>query len=170
MNDDSADYNVADYKDLTENWHCDPTAYLHRYYSLYFKKANASSDAVNVYVRQAPSKVCVLGMSEPPEGIRALKLHTELIGEKVKPDTILCDLMDKDGKLIGHVRAEMEGKLLELNTRLTLTEEQQEEDMIDSLLYKEKHHMVIGFIGIILPRFEDTAKQLREFVEETKNN
>lgn len=89
-------------------------------------------------------------------------MHTQLVSDKVKKDTILCDLLDASDQVIGHVRAEMEGKLLELNSRFAT-------ESLDTLL-GGKHHMDIGFIAIILPKIEDTAVQLKEFTPEEEYN
>ncbi|KAF1797549.1 hypothetical protein V8B55DRAFT_1515228 [Mucor lusitanicus] len=153
-----ADYDTKNYEKLTSNWNNDPTAFLSLYYSLFYKQ----SQDCTVYVRQAPSKVCVLGMSTYPPNLARIKMHTQLVSEKVKKDTILCDLLDASDQVIGHVRAEMDGKLLELNSRFAT-------ESLDTLL-GGKHHMDIGFIAIILPKIEDTAVQLKEFTPEEEYN
>ncbi|CAO3626880.1 unnamed protein product [Mucor fragilis] len=154
-----ADYDIKNYEKLTSNWNKDPTAFLSLYYSLFYKQ----SQDCTVYVRQTPSKVCVLGMSTYPSNVARIKMHTQLVSEKVKKDTVLCDLLDASDQVIGHVRAEMDGKLLELNSRFAT-------ESLDTLL-GGKHHMDIGFIAIILPKIEDTAVQLKEFTpEEAYNN
>ncbi|KAL7320041.1 hypothetical protein PS15m_003111 [Mucor circinelloides] len=153
-----ADYDIKNYEKLTSNWNTDPTAFLSLYYSLFYKQ----SQDLTVYVRQAPSKVCVLGMHTYPSNLARIKMHTQLVSDKVKKDTILCDLLDASDQVIGHVRAEMEGKLLELNSRFAT-------ESLDTLL-GGKHHMDIGFIAIILPKIEDTAVQLKEFTPEEEYN
>ncbi|KAI8644781.1 hypothetical protein BD408DRAFT_412877 [Parasitella parasitica] len=149
-----ADYDTKKYEKLTSNWNNDPTAFLSLYYSLFYKK---SQDLV-MYVRQAPSKVCVLGMSTFPAQLARVNMHSELVSQKVKKDTILCDLLDVSDQIIGHVKAEMDGKLLELNSRFAT-------ESLDALL-GGKHCMDIGFIAIILPKVEDTAVQLKDFQTE----
>ncbi|CEP09991.1 hypothetical protein [Parasitella parasitica] len=156
--DGEADYDIIKYEKLTSSWNKDPTAFLSLYYSLFYKK---SQDLV-IYVRQAPSKVCVLGMSTFPSQLARINMHTELVSQKVKKDTILCDLLDASDQIIGHVKAEMEGKLLELNSRFAT-------ESLDVLL-GGNHFMDIGFIAIILPKVEDTAVQLRDFQTEDEYN
>ncbi|KAI7908127.1 uncharacterized protein BX663DRAFT_493065 [Cokeromyces recurvatus] len=162
---DQVDYNVNDYISLTKIWQEDPTAYLSRYYSLFYKTSNEPLNRASIYVRQTPSKVCVLGISDVSlmNDVDQVRLYTNHIGNKVKSDTILCDLINKDGQVISHVRAEMEGKLLELNKRF------EEKESCQSLL-KDGHHMDIGFIAIILPKTEDTKIQLKDFQTEEEYN
>ncbi|OBZ88947.1 hypothetical protein A0J61_03001 [Choanephora cucurbitarum] len=155
MADQIADYDSKHYLETTATWQQDPTAYLSRYYELYTKQVNHDL-STNVYVRQSPNKICVLGMTDPPAGIDQVSLYTDLVGQKVKKDTILCDLM-QEGKVMGHVRAEMEGKLLELNAKY-------QTDDISSLI---RDHMDIGFIAIIMPKIEDSSVQLKEFEKKT---
>ncbi|KAI9483420.1 MAG: hypothetical protein EXX96DRAFT_141650 [Benjaminiella poitrasii] len=153
---EQADYNVNDYIPLTNTWQEDPTAYLNRYYTLFYKVSNDPARS-SVYVRQTPSKVCVLGINDDSliASIKKVRMYTNLVGNKVKADTILCDLLDQDDQIVSQVRAEMEGKLLELNKRFT-------NESCESLLGKG-HHIDIGFIAIILPKTENTEIQLRDF-------
>ncbi|KAI8362780.1 hypothetical protein BD560DRAFT_404075 [Blakeslea trispora] len=154
MTDQIADYDSKHYLETTATWQQDPTAYLSRYYELYSKQADPEDNlATSVYIRQSPNKICVLGMSEPPADIDQVHLYTELVGEKVKKNTVLCDLK-REGQLVGQVRAEIEGKLLELNLKY------QTED-IASLI---RDHMDIGFIGIIMPKIEELSVQSFERV------
>lgn len=154
---EAADYKVADYLELTAPWNKNPTSYLTRYYTLFYKKVTQNPQAVDVYVRQTPSKVCVLGVASPPEGVKKVKLNTDLVGNKVKHDSVLAELLDDQDQIVAIVRAEMEGKLLELNTRLL--------DELDTL-FKDGQHLHTGFIGIILPKVENTAIQLKEFMSD----
>jgi glycine cleavage system H lipoate-binding protein len=147
--DDRADYDISQYASLTNPWHQDPTAYLDRYYTLYHKPSTTEQYA-SVYVRQSPNKICVLGISQPPANAHSVRMHTSLVNNKVKTDTILCDLLDEAGQVVQQVRAEMEGKLLELNSQC------------NTLLFNG-HHMDTGFIAIIMPKVEDTKVQLKEF-------
>ncbi|KAI8068127.1 uncharacterized protein B0P05DRAFT_551874 [Gilbertella persicaria] len=149
-----ADYDSKQYEAIIASWQQDSTAYLNRYYDLYYKQSNDTL-ATSVYVRQSPNKICVLGITQPP-AFDSIHLRVELIGEKVKTDTVLCEL-SKEGQIVGQVRAEMEGKLLELNQRYN-TEDPQ------SLM---RDHMDIGFIAIIMPKTEDSAVQLKEFEKKT---
>lgn len=157
--DDQPDYDITQYSELTANWHKDPTAYLDRYYSLYYKTVDKEQDplATNVYVRQSPNKICVLGITNPSTDIAKVSLNKSLVGEKVKHGTILCELLSVEGAVIGHVKAEMEGKLLELNTRL-------EKEGCGLLL--NGHHMDTGFIAIIMPKIDDTKAQLAGYQTE----
>ncbi|GAA5811348.1 hypothetical protein MFLAVUS_004781 [Mucor flavus] len=154
--DEPADYDIKDYSELTNDWNRDPTAYLNRYYSLYYKSVNKESDplASDVYVRQSPNKICVLGISNPSTDIEKIVMNTSLIGEKVKKNTTLCTFENKQGEVIGHVKAEMEGKLLELNDRFKKEGR--------SLLFNG-HHMDTGFIAIILPKTDETKIQLKGY-------
>ena len=158
--DDPADYNVSEYADLTKTWHQDPTAYLDRYYTLFYKITNKELDPLNtdVYVRQSPNKICVLGIAKASSDIKQVKLRNDLVGQKVRYDTILCELLDQDHNVIGHVKAEMEGKLLELNRHLEK----------DIGLLSDGHHMDTGFIGIIMPKTEDTKFQLKGYLTEAE--
>jgi glycine cleavage system H lipoate-binding protein len=148
--DDRADYDIAQYATLTDSWHQDPTAYLDRYYTLYHKASTAPEQFASVYVRQSPNKICVLGISQPPSNVRSVRMHTSLVNNKVKTGTVLCDLLDEAGQVVQQVRAEMEGKLLELNNQC-------------NELLLNGHHMDTGFIAIIMPKVEDTKVQLNEF-------
>lgn len=163
--DDHLDYDTNDYAEETKNWNRDPTAYLSRYYSLFYKTVTKEQDPLNVdvYVRQSPNLICVVGIANPSADIVKVVMNTDKVGKKVKKFSILCSLLDAQGVTIGHVRANMEGKLLELNDRFL------EEG--NSLLLNG-YHMDTGFIGIIMPKSEDNAVQLRDFMteEEYKNN
>ncbi|KAI7879233.1 uncharacterized protein EV154DRAFT_524786 [Mucor mucedo] len=154
-----ADYDIKDYAQLTNNWSKDPTAYLDRYYSLYYKTVDTEADplANSVYVRQSPNKVCVLGIVSPSTDIVKVVLNKNLVGEKVKKNTILCEFKDAQDNVVGHVKAEMEGKLLELNSRL---------EKEGTSLLANGHHMDTGFIAIILPRVDDTKVQLKGYQTE----
>lgn len=154
---EAADYSVSDYLELTSPWNQNPMAFLRRYYTLFYKKASQDPQSVDIYVRQTPSKVCVVGVVSPPEGITKVRLNTDLIGNKVKNDSVLAELLDSEDQVKVIVRAEMEGKLLELNTRLV--------DELD-ILFKNGQHLQCGFIGVILPKVEDTSIQLKEFLSE----
>ncbi|CAO3640461.1 unnamed protein product [Mucor hiemalis] len=163
--DDQADYDITQYSELTANWHKDPTAFLDCYYSLYYKTVNKEQDplATNVYVRQSPNKICVLGITNPSTDIESVVFERSLVGEKVKKGTVLCELLNTEGFVIGHVKAEMEGKLLELNTRL-------EKEGCTLLL--NGHHMDTGYIAIIMPKVDNTKVQLAGYQteEEYKNS
>ncbi|CAO3691870.1 unnamed protein product [Rhizopus stolonifer] len=67
------DYDVTPYLEITAEWNKDDKAYLKRYYTLYYKD--------DIYVRQSPNKICVLGLRQPSD-IKEIKFKTELIGEK----------------------------------------------------------------------------------------
>jgi glycine cleavage system H lipoate-binding protein len=162
--DDQADYNINDYAEITKSWNRDPTAYLNRYYSLYYKTLNKEEDplAIDIYVRQPPNKICVLGIANPSSDIVSIVMNKRLVGEKVKKHTVLCELKDAQDNVIGQVKAYMEGKLLELNSRF--------EKEGNSLLLNG-HHMDTGFIAIIMPKSDETKIQLKEYQteEEYKN-
>jgi glycine cleavage system H lipoate-binding protein len=158
--DDSADYEIKDYFELTNNWHGDPTAYLNRYYSLFYKINNnkeQDSFTSDIYVRQSPNKICVLGIVNPSTDIHSVVMNKKLVGEKVKRDTILCELRDAQDNVIGQVKAQMEGKLLELNSRF--------EKEGNSLLLNG-HHMDTGFIAVIMPKTDETKIQLKGYQTE----
>lgn len=144
----AADYKVSDYLELTKPWHDNPLTFLSRYYTLHYKKASLPQTA-DIYVRQTPSKVIVLGVTCP--NIVNVIFNTDLIGKKVKPDSVLAELVD-DQDQIFTVRAEMEGKLLELNSKLV-----DEPSLLG-------HYS--GFIGLILPKIEDSSVLLKDFTSE----
>jgi glycine cleavage system H lipoate-binding protein len=153
MADQTPPYDASKFYNLTKDWNNDPTAFLSLYYSLHFKVIDKSEDPLssNVYVRQSPNKICVLGIVEPPKEYTTIVLSKSLIGEKVKADTVLVEF--KNGEtVVGHVKAQMDGKLLELNDRL------EEEDLLHS------NAMDTGFIAVIMPRSEETSVQLEGYV------
>lgn len=154
-----ADYDIKDYAELTNNWNKDPTAYLNRYYSLYYKTVDNEADTLanSIYVRQSPNKVCVLGIVSPSTDIVKVVMNKKLIGDKVKKNSILCEFKDAQDNVVGHVKAEMEGKLLELNSRF---------EKEGTSLLANGHHMDTGFIAIILPRVDDTKVQLKGYQTE----
>ncbi|KAI9361036.1 hypothetical protein BD770DRAFT_384007 [Pilaira anomala] len=157
--DEPADYDINDYSELTKDWNRDPTAYLSRYYELYYKSVNKDFDplANDLYVRQSPNKICVLGISNPSTDIEKIVMNQQLVGNKVTRNTVLCTFENAQGQVVGHVKAEMEGKLLELNNRF--------EKEGKSLLF-QGHHMDTGFIAIILPKTDDTKVQLKGYQTE----
>lgn len=150
------DYDIQQHLDLVSSWSNDPTAYLSRYYTLHFqwdKEADANREQA-IYVRQAPNKVCILGVTS---GHAALKKDDVQVipkleaGANVKPETVLCDIVAGDTTYA--VRAHMRGKLLEYNPRMT------------TALIQGKA-MTEGYLAIILPFHEDPSVQLKEFVSQ----
>lgn len=133
------DYDVTPYLEITAEWNKDDKAYLKRYYTLYYKD--------DIYVRQSPNKICVLGLRQPSD-IKEIKFKTELVGEKVKPTTVICELMTNENEIIP-VCANMEGKLLELHTELA--------ENINLLITRS---LDLGFIAVIMPKYEETSIQL----------
>ncbi|KAG1049774.1 hypothetical protein G6F43_007921 [Rhizopus delemar] len=144
------DYDIKPFLESTADWNKDPNAYLKRYYSLYHKRGQEGE--IDVYVRQAPNKICVLGLLEPSRDYKSIKFNTELIGEKIKRDTVLCELLDGEGQTVASVKAHMEGKLLELHTELV--------DNLDLLFNRSLDH---GFIAVIMPKHEDSTIQLAAY-------
>ncbi|KAI8986576.1 hypothetical protein BDB01DRAFT_834546 [Pilobolus umbonatus] len=155
------DYDSAEYVQLTKTWNTDPTAYLSRYYTLHYKRVDKARDPLrcHVYVRQSPNKICVLGIHEQDiiNRVHSIHMNRDLIGQNVKLHTILCTLKDKEDKEIGVMCAEMDGKLLELNTRL---------DSPEGPLLLQSHFMDTAHIAIILPKSDDTSVQLKYYLTE----
>ncbi|KAI9321455.1 hypothetical protein BX666DRAFT_1874706 [Dichotomocladium elegans] len=150
------DYDVKQHLELVSPWSTDPTAFLARYYTLHYY-VNPTQSNHTLYVRQAPNKVCILGVAHDHA---ALLQHQDLAiefqpklsaGDNVKPDTVLCELVL--GETRYEVRAHMRGKILEFNPRLT------------SALLREKP-MTEGYLAVILPFHEDSAIQLNEYIGE----
>lgn len=139
-------YDAQPFMELTAEWNKDPNAYLKRYYTLYYKKED------NLYVRQAPNKICVLGLLEASaDSIKSIKFNTDLIGQNIKKNTVLCELTGSDDQTRS-VQAFMDGKLLEFNTALT--------DNLDLLFNRSLDY---GFLAVIMPKHENSSIQLQEY-------
>ncbi|KAI9262003.1 hypothetical protein BY458DRAFT_515540 [Sporodiniella umbellata] len=134
------DYDIKPYLESTAQWNNDDKAYLKRYFTLYYKD--------DVYVRQSPNKICVLGLRQPVATIKTISFKKELIGEKVKKDTVLCEYVN-DHDITFQIKANMDGKLLELHQEL--------ENDIELLITRP---LDLGFIAVIMPKHEDSSVQL----------
>ncbi|KAI9490095.1 hypothetical protein BDB00DRAFT_839592 [Zychaea mexicana] len=150
MGDD--DYDIKQHLDLVKPWSNDLTEFLARYYTLHYHR-----DLDNkIYVRQAPNKVCILGITEQHPAIltnkeQSLKLEATLgSNANVKPDTVLCEIVSGDARYA--IKANMYGKLLEINPRILESSE--------LLLNKPETE---GYLAVIKSQYEDTAKQLEAF-------
>ncbi|CAO3688787.1 unnamed protein product [Rhizopus microsporus] len=131
-------YDAQPFMELTAEWNKDPNAYLKRYYTLYYKKED------NLYVRQAPNKICVLGLLEASaDSIKSIKFNTDLIGQNIKKDTVLCELTGSDDKTRS-VQAFMDA----------LT------DNLDLLFNRSLDY---GFLAVIMPKHENSSIQLQEY-------
>ncbi|KAG0165316.1 hypothetical protein DFQ28_004721 [Apophysomyces sp. BC1034] len=143
------DYDLTTARQTIAEWNNESTAYLSRYYTLYHHLT------LSVYVRQAPNKICVLGLRQDHPFLTAHSTENEVrlnqrldCGSKVTPDTVICELIVGDH--VQEIKACMHGKLLEVNQRIP--------ELIGT------RFMDIGFIAVIMPRWEDSEKQLNEFV------
>ncbi|KAI7881537.1 hypothetical protein K492DRAFT_176995 [Lichtheimia hyalospora FSU 10163] len=154
------DYDIEQHFDLVSSWSKDPTAYLSRYYTLHFhwdKQQDLNREQV-VYVRQAPNKVCIVGVTSEHAALKQqdVQVIPKLeAGANVKPETVLCDIVAGDTTYT--VRAHMRGKLLEYNPRMTTP------------LLQEKT-MTEGYLAVILPFHEDPTIQLKEFINHEEFN
>lgn len=155
---DEGDYNVQQHAELVTPWLNDPDLYLSRYFSLHYHWDDNDYDAA-VYCRQAPNKVCVVGVTPNHPALNSGNAQVQLVGKlesgkNVKPDTVLCELTNGDDESVRYpVKAHMFGRLLELNPRL---------DKEPELLIQQP--LTTGYLAVILPAKEDTAIQLKEFV------
>ncbi|KAI7872658.1 hypothetical protein BDF14DRAFT_1716073 [Spinellus fusiger] len=162
---DTADYDPSKYTDIVQSWHSEPNQYLSRYFTLFFHiETNDSAPEgtlfSDIYVRQSPNKICVLGMAPSHAFLKQenladskIEFKTDIIGKKVKANTIIAEVR-KNG-LIYAIRAQMQGQLLELNPRLVENPE---------LLWE--HTMDIGFIAVIMSATDNTQQQLHGFLTE----
>lgn len=156
---DEGDYSIQEHAKLVTPWLNDPDLYLLRYYTLHYHWDDESSYDAAVYCRQAPNKVCVVGITPnhpvlKNAGTAAVQVIPQLeSGKNVKPDTVLCEISSDGGELRYPVKAHMFGRLLELNPRL---------DKEPELLVQQP--LTTGYLAVILPAKEDTAIQLKEFV------
>ncbi|KAI8374584.1 uncharacterized protein BYT42DRAFT_499188 [Radiomyces spectabilis] len=159
-----ADYDVTQYRDSVRGWNEDPKKYLNRYYTIHYyvetKQTQENKPKVgNIYVRQSPNKICVLGFApdhpiykyDPLTSRITVRPCTDVLGKKVKPSTVVCEV-DIDGHIY-QLQARMGGVLKDLNPRLVKEPQ---------LLWE--HGMDEGYVAIILPQFEATEKQLAQFI------
>lgn len=142
---DTNEYDIKLYESLEKKLETEPQRYAERYFSFYEYKKDE-----NFYVRQAPNKLCIVGLKsvllKENESIINIELNTDLIAQKVTPGSMLCKINEKP------IYANMHGKLLELNTRL---------ETEPSLLTTDP--LMEGFVAIIQPKQEDPSKQLQDF-------
>ncbi|KAI9009965.1 hypothetical protein CLU79DRAFT_774139 [Phycomyces nitens] len=161
-----ADYDISKYTDRVASWTNNPNAHLSGYFTLYYNVESKSTPTEpgtvlgDIYVRQAPNKICVLGLapshplfSQPNLDQCRVELATELVGTKVVPDTTIAQIILGETKYL--VKARMQGQLLELNPRLRDTPE---------LLWE--HTMDTGFVAVIMSRVDDTKQQLKGYLTE----
>ncbi|KAI9249511.1 hypothetical protein BDA99DRAFT_419700, partial [Phascolomyces articulosus] len=135
-------------------WANDPTALISRYYTLYFH----SNSETKLYVRQAPNKVCILGMTDQHIALLSAKqqqlpiqVTTKVSANmNIKPGTVLCEVTVGDSHF--PIEAHMYGKFLEINPRLL----EKPELLLDM-------PMTEGYLAVIKAQYEDTTKQLEEF-------
>ncbi|KAL0081776.1 hypothetical protein J3Q64DRAFT_1756191 [Phycomyces blakesleeanus] len=173
----SADYDISKYTDRVSLWSNDPNAHLSGYFTLYYHVESeltpTKPDTIlgDIYVRQAPNKICVLGLSPSHPFIVSssslnkddlkkecnVVLATELVGTKVTYDTTIAQIIV--GQITYLIKARMQGQLLELNPRLKDTPE---------LLWE--HTMDTGYIAVIMSRVDDTKQQLKGYLTEEEYN
>ncbi|KAL0075402.1 hypothetical protein F4703DRAFT_1744202 [Phycomyces blakesleeanus] len=159
----SADYDISKYTDRVSLWSNDPNAHLSGYFTLYYHVESeltpTKPDTIlgDIYVRQAPNKICVLGLSPSHPFICNVVLATELVGTKVTYDTTIAQIIV--GQITYLIKARMQGQLLELNPRLKDTPE---------LLWE--HTMDTGYIAVIMSRVDDTKQQLKGYLTEEEYN
>ncbi|KAF7730656.1 hypothetical protein EC973_001605 [Apophysomyces ossiformis] len=145
------DYDLVNAKEITKDWDNNPAAFLPRYYTMYHHQQDP------IYVRQSPSKVCVVGLLpnhailEDASSKSEIKVTQKVAcGAKVQPNTVICELMA--GDQVYPIKAAMHGKLLEVNPR------------ISELLYTRP--LDNGFIAVIMSRWEDPETQLKDFIKQ----
>ncbi|KAI8138452.1 hypothetical protein BJV82DRAFT_630887 [Fennellomyces sp. T-0311] len=147
------DYDIKQHLDITKSWTDNPTAYLTRYYTLHFHSEESDSNAT-LYARQAPNKVCIVGITDRHSVVvqqKPIKLEATLSSNaNVKPETVLCELVTDDARYV--IKAQMQGKLLELNPRV----------LENPQLLLDKP-MTEGYLAVIKPQYEDTSRQLSRF-------
>ena len=152
MGDD--DYDIQQHLDLVKPWANDPTAFLSRYYTLHYHRDNDNK----IYVRQAPNKVCILGITDQHPAKANNNGQSIQIAAKVesssnvKPNTVLCEIAIGDSQRY-EIKAHMYGKLLEINPRLL-----EKPELVLDLPMTE------GYLALIKAQHEDTSRQLEEFV------
>ncbi|CAO3640444.1 unnamed protein product [Cunninghamella blakesleeana] len=132
----TTEYNIKLYENLERKLKTEPQSYVERYFSFYEYKKDE-----NYYVRQAPNKLCIVGL----KSVVSLK-EEESEPTIITPGSMLCKINDQP------IYANMHGKLLELNTRL---------ETEPSLLVTDP--IMEGFIAIIQPKQEDPSKQLQDY-------
>ncbi|KAG2219145.1 hypothetical protein INT45_002336 [Circinella minor] len=153
MSDD--DYDIQQHLDLVKPWNNDPTAFLSRYYTLHYHRDSENK----IYVRQAPNKVCILGITDQhvvkknnnqDQSVQIIPKAES--NSNVKPNTLLCEIAIGDSQRY-EIKAHMYGKLLEINPRLL----EKPELLLDL-------PMTEGYLALIKAQHEDTSRQLEEFV------
>lgn len=154
LNDEHGDYDVKQHLDLVASWNTEPsTAFLSRYYTLHYHVENNDLDQA-VYVRQAPNKVCVLGITPRHPALSAAPVRIESAlksWSNIKPGTVILELVNSDHRY--PIRAHMHGKLLEINPRLA-----DEPELLSTRTMTE------GYLAIISAAHEDTKVQLKEYI------